>query len=239
MKQCIWPIAILLLSTTAIAQHKTYLSLEFSSGNDIYEITDDGDMLKSVPLWGPVGGVTIRQELSRKWFVEAGALVKAYQEGFGFEGDSYSSATSDDNTWLIPLRIGYNINVVKKRLFLVPTAGYTLGIAPPYGVGVSQRLHDNASSLHVVYQYTDYEYLSKYISLIQGALALEYTFADAWIVSLNTGYYKGLNKFTEIDITYSVDNGPETNGKAVSYGDFWYVGVGVKYSVSNLWQKNK
>src|SRR5690349_9419936 len=96
---------IICLLNSVYGQNKTYLGFEFSGANDLYKITDNGDYLKSITLDNGLGGFTIRQELSRSIFVEAGLLMKYYQEGFGFKTIPYYGAGSDDPSWIIPVRI--------------------------------------------------------------------------------------------------------------------------------------
>lgn len=54
---------IFYLITSAIGQGKTYFGLEFSVGNDLYKLSDNGDYLTTVPLVDAQGGITIRKEI--------------------------------------------------------------------------------------------------------------------------------------------------------------------------------
>jgi hypothetical protein len=52
----------------ALGQGKTYFGIEFSSANDIYKITDNGNYLMNVPLGNAAGGFHVRQELNKNLF---------------------------------------------------------------------------------------------------------------------------------------------------------------------------
>lgn len=226
------------LLNLASGQIKTYVGFEFSVANDIYKITDNGDYLITVPLINGQGGVNIRQELNKSLFIEAGVLMKYYQEGFGFKTIPYYSSSSSDPSWLIPVRSGLSFNLYKRKIYLIPIVGYTLGINPPYGYGLGYG-KQTSSTTTINYSYTENPNVSRYFSLLQAGIGFEITLFRTMLFSISSNYYKGFNNTTHLDINYTVNNSNQTTGTAISKGDFWCVSTGIKYPISNFWTMKK
>lgn len=220
----------------ALGQNKTYFGLEFSVANDIYKIRDNGDYLISVPLVDAQGGFNIRQELRRNLFVETGLILKYYWEGFGFKTIPSYSTSSSDPSWIIPLRLGINLNLYKSKIFLVPIVGYALGVNPPFGYGFGYG-RQTSSNTTIFYSYTENPDVSRYFSLLQTGIAVEFKLFQTLLCPISINYYGGFNKATHLDINYTVNNGNETTGTAISKGEFWCVSTGIKYPISNFWRR--
>jgi len=231
--------AIVYLSTGAHAQNKTYFGIEFSVGNDLWEIDDQGGYLVTVPLIDAQGSIHLRQEVNRNIFVEAGVLLKQYWQGFGFKTIPYYGATTSDPSWLLPVRIGVNVNVYKKKIYLVPVVGYTHGINSPYGPFPSSPGYgtQRSSTIVVNYDYTEYPRSWRHFSLLQRGIGLEVKVFRGSVVSLCYNHYHGLDRVVELAIRYDVNNSPPMTGTAISKGEFWNVALGLKYPISNFWQR--
>jgi hypothetical protein len=230
--------AIIFFINSATGQSKTYFGLEFSIFNDIYKIEDQGNALKTVPLTDAQGGINIRQEIKRKIFLEAGVIFKQYWEGFGFRTIPSYSASTDDPSWLIPVRIGANLNIYKEQLYLVPVIGYTYGINPPYGGG-GGRGRAQAGTLMISYNYTNAPDSYRYFPLLQTGIGFEFPVLKTFLVSISSSYYSGFKQVTRLDITYTVNGSDPIMATATSKGEFWCGTLGVKYPISNLWVKKE
>jgi len=227
-------IIIICFLNSTLGQNKTYFGLEFSVANDIYKITDNGDYLINVPLVDGQGGFNLRHEINRNIFVETGLILKYYWQGFGFKTIPYYGSSSSDPSWIIPIRLGLNFNLYKKKIYLVPVLGYSLGINPPFGYG-SGRGKQTSSTTTITYNYTENPDVTRYFSLLQIGIGLEFKLFKTILFSISTNYYSGFKKTTYLDINYTVNNSNQTTGTAISKGEFWCVTTGLKYPISNFW----
>lgn len=215
-------------------QNKTYFGLEFSVANDIYKITDNGDYLINVPLVNAIGGFNVRQEINKCIFVETGLMLKYYWQGFGFKTIPYYGSSSGDPSWIIPLRFGYNFNLYRAKIYLVPVLGYSLGINPAFGYG-SGRGNQTSSTITITYNYTENPNVARYFPLLQTGIGFECKLFKTLLFSISTNYYSGFKNTSHLDINYTVDNSNQSTGTAISKGQFWSVSTGLKYPISNLW----
>ena len=229
---------IIYLLNSSYGQNKTYFGVEFSVANDIYEITDNGNYLMTIPLIDGQGGFNLRQEINRALFVEAGLILKYYWEGFGFKTIPYYGSTSSDPSWIIPVRFGLNLNLYNDKIYLVPVVGYSFGINPSYGYGLGYGKQVSGTTV-INYYYTENPDVSRYFSLLQTGFGFEFLLFKTLVFSISTNYYKGFNKTTQLDINYTVNNSTQTTGTANSEGEFWCVSTGLKYPISNFWTMKK
>jgi hypothetical protein len=229
---------VIYLLNSACGQSKTYFGLEFSVASDIYKITDTGDYLMTIPLVNAQGGFNIRQEVTRSIFVEAGLTVKDNWEGFGFKTIPYYGAGGGELLLIIPVRFGLNLNLYKGKICLVPVVGYSFGINHPFGYGGGYG-NQTSGSTSIDYYYMENPDVSRYFSLVQTGIGFEFTLFKTLLFSVSTNYYKGFNKTTHLDITYTVNNSSPMTGTAITTGEFWCVSTGLKYPISNLWTTKK
>jgi hypothetical protein len=232
------PSAKTLFLNSAPGQNKTYFGLEFSVANDIYKITDNGDYLINVPLVNAIGGFNLRQEINRYIFVETGLILKYYWQGFGFKTIPYYGSSSSDPSWIIPVRLGFNFNLYKAKIYLVPVLGYSQGINPSFGYG-SGSGKQTSSTTTITYNYTENPDVSRYFPLLQTGIGFEFKLFKTLLFSISTNYYSGFKNTTHLDINYTVNNSNQTTGTAISKGQFWCVSTGLKYPISNFWTMKK
>ncbi len=229
-------LVILYASGSATAQNKTYFGFEFAVSNDLFKITDSGDHLISVPLYNVIGGFNLRQEINKHIFIETGVILKPYQQGFGFKTIPYYTSTSSESSWLIPLRFGLNVNLHKEKMYLVPIIGYTFGINPQSGISGHGTAISSTTTIN--YNYTGSSYSSPHFSLLQTGVGFEFKISNTLLFAISGNYYIGFNKITQLDIIYSVNNDAPVSGTAVSKGEFWCVSTGLKYPISNFWNRD-
>lgn len=228
------------MTTHVIGQNKTYFGMEAAINHDIYEITDNGNNLKSIPLITELWGFNLRQDI-HNIFLETGLIRKYYDQGFGFHSmDGYGSTNAID-AWIIPLRLGTKINIYKDEIYFVPIIGYSFCINSDYGsyeYGYGSGFQKSGSD-SISYNYSDNVSLTKSFSLLQTGLGFEFKVFKTAILSVSTNYFTGFKKTVELDINYKTNNSATTAGKAVSKGEFWSFGVGLKYPISDFWIKKK
>jgi hypothetical protein len=222
------------LLNPASGQNKTYFGIEFLAANDLFTITDNGDYLMPVPLINGQIGLQVRQEINRIIFIESGVILKHYWQGFAFKTIPYYSSSSSDPSWIIPLRFGLTLNLHKEKIFFIPVVGYSFGINPPFGYGLGYGTQ-TSNTTTIDYNYTENPDVSRYFSLVQTGVGLEFKLFKTLRLSTTANYYSGFNKITQLDIQYTVNNAGPVTGKAISHGTFWGIGAGLKYPISNFW----
>ncbi len=232
-------LALAFLLTTASAQKNTYIGGEGAVSHDVYEIIDNGNLLKKVPLLTGYFGFNIRQDLSSTVFVETGLLRKYYDEGIGFKTSPGYSSGNEISGWFIPLRLGTRINLRKQKVHLVPVIGYTLGINSDYGYG------DGGSAGSEIYKqdtisYRNYAKLSlrRTFPLLQTGMGVEFILLRTALVSLAANYYTGFTNLIEQDIEYT-HNSTTYTAKGLSKGEIASFGVAVKYPINHLWSSKR
>jgi hypothetical protein len=191
-----------------------------------------------VPLVNAIGGFNLRQEINRYIFVETGLILKYYWQGFGFKTIPYYGSSSSDPSWIIPVRLGFNFNLYKAKIYLVPVLGYSQGINPSFGYG-SGSGKQTSSTTTITYNYTENPDVSRYFPLLQTGIGFEFKLFKTLLFSISTNYYSGFKNTTHLDINYTVNNSNQTTGTAISKGQFWCVSTGLKYPISNFWTMKK
>lgn len=237
MKYIVISLVVILCAPTDVSsQNRTYFGVEAGIGNDIFKITDSDDYLKTIPLPSGQWGLNLRHEIGRRFFVESGVIIRYYSEGFGFKTIPTEGSSSDDASFLIPIRFGFNVNLFKDKIRFVPVIGYTFGIDTPYGYGVGYGTSESSTTV-INYSYTENPNSSRYFSLLQGGVSLEFLLFKTVLFSVSTSYYFGFNTITRLDINYTINNSSVMTGTATNKGEFFYVGAGLKYPISNFWIK--
>ena len=240
IKTIITPV-LLLFTLSSFAQNRTYLGIEAGPKFEVYDHVDNGEALYTKPFFfSPVFGVTVGQEINNIFTVETGFFVNEYGESYRIRGDIGWTSVSGIIAYQIPLRLKARLDLIKDRLSLVSTIGYTLAINNDYGYD-AYGSSLSTSSLPGFNQRTETVDTSRYLKntygMLETGLALEYEFKNALSLYLSANYLRGFSRVTEIDVRYRIDNGPEQTGTVFSNGDYYSVVMGVRYPISNLWMK--
>jgi Outer membrane protein beta-barrel domain len=233
----------LLLCFVVFSQKKTFIGVEGNLANDRLSIEDNGGQLQHVPLLAPLVGVTVRQDLSQHFFTEIGFFYKPYDEGIGFkvEDNGYETGTGFDS-WIVPFRLGTYIKTHNKKIRLTPVIGYSIcknqdyGYDSVYAPGTGSWDYTITRSDSVAYSYS-VTYNNKTFSLLQIGLGIEIKLLKTLNLNFSANYYFGLNPVYEQDVLYRINGSPNQSAKMTSNGQFWSVGVGLQYPISNLWVK--
>lgn len=218
----------------ATAQKGAYIGGEAAVNHDVYEIIDDGTLLKKVPVISGYFGISIRQDLSSTVFVETGLLRKYYYEGVGFKNSPAYATSNEISGWFIPLRLGTRINLLKQKVQIVPVVGYTLGINSDYGYG------DGGSGGAITYRKDTISYgvnsnlnLRRTFPLLQTGIGIEFFLLRNTLVSIAANYYTGFKNLIEQDIKYT-HNSTNYSAKGLSKGEFLSFGISIKYAINNM-----
>ncbi len=236
---------IILLPFVSYGQNSTYLGVEIGPKFEVYQSTDNGNGLYTKPFFfSPIYGLIIGQEINNTFTLETGFFVNNYGESYRIEGENFGySASNALVAYQIPLRLKARQNLLKNKLSLVTTVGYTFAINGDYGsIGSGSSL---SSSIHSANNdITRTEYISTYslkksYGLIEAGLALDYKFKSSVRLYLAANYLAGLSRVVETDVKYWINDGPKQTGTVFSNGDYYSIIIGLKYPVSELWTKKK
>jgi hypothetical protein len=234
---------LVLLPFVSFSQNSTYLGIEIGPKFEVYQSTDNGNGLYTKPFFfSPIYGLTIGQEITNTFTLETGFSVNNYGESYRIEGEDFGySASNALIAYQIPLRLKARMKLLKDKLSLVTTVGYTFAINGNYGSSGSGYSFSSSTSP----QYNDStraEYVSNYslkktYGLIEAGLALDYKFKNSLRLYLSANYLTGLSRVVETDVKYWINDGPEQTGTVISNGNYQSIIIGMKFPVSNLWAK--
>lgn len=232
MKQLVLSLAVMICAHNAAqSQNKTYLGLELSLFRDLNKINDNGNYLIALPSMELQGGITIRQEIRKRIFVESGVILRPYSTAIGFKPIPVSFVGTDGISFLIPIRLGLNINVYKEKIFLVPVAGYSFSANRASRFGKDAGTQESSTTV-ITYTSLDNPNVSRNASLLQMGLGVDFPVFDAFRFTLSYNYYKGYTSIWETEINYSVNNSTASNAQVSSKGDFWCLSAGLRYPLN-------
>lgn len=233
---------LILLPIVAIGQNKTYLGFEIGPKFEIYQYEDNGDALYTRPFFfSPVYGLTLGQELNKTLSLETGFYINDYGESYRIEGDWGYSSSNAFLAYQIPLRLKARLDLVRERLSLAGTVGYTLGFNNDFGSAGAGAAF-SASSNGEYNDSTRTQHISNYsfnrvFGLIETGVALDYTMKNSLSLYLSANYLAGLNRMVELDVSYWINDEPEQTATVYSNGNYYSIVFGVRYPISNLWTR--
>jgi len=240
-KAALTTLTLSFLLTTVFAQKNIYIGIEAAVTHDIYEIIDnDGMLLKKGPIITGYFGFNARKDFGSNAFVETGLLRKYYNEGVGFKVfSSYSSGTAI-SCWLVPVRLGAKINIIKTKLHLIPVIGYTFCINSDYGYGNGGIGGFSLNSTDTIYHSTHSNFsLRRNYSLLQTGLGLEFNIFRTVLISVTANYYTGFTNVIEQDINYTHNSSPSYTAVGLSKGEMVGLGVAFKYPINYFFRHSK
>lgn len=243
MKEFLTTTAIILLSLTLFGQRDTYFGIEVARTNDIYEFTDEGNTIIPIPLKTGLWGITIRQEINNWFSIESGLIRKYYNEGFGFEPpspDIGSIGFSSDamNVWQIPLRLKTQLNIYKNKIFFATNIGFHYCLNSDYGkyswgeASFSYQTDTISTNLSSTS-------LAKSFFLLETGGGFEFKLFEKFLLAVSFNYMTGFKKALQLDFDYTVNTEITGNAYAHSKGEYWRLGLGLQYKISDIWTKKK
>ena len=234
---------LLLLPCVVVGQNRTYVGVETGPKFELYQYQDNGDGLYTQPFFfSPIIGLTIGQELNRLFTLETGFTLNNYGESYRIRGIGPFNVIGASNAILafqIPLRLKARIPVIKERISVVPSLGYTLAINDDYNssgrsgsfsTNPDPQFNDSTRTSAV----STYSFQKTY-GLLETALAVEYQYPNEVILYLAGSYLRGFNKVVELDVSYRINDQPEQTGRVFSNGDYFSVVFGIRIPISRAW----
>jgi hypothetical protein len=243
MKKSILTVTVFLFTlSSGFSQNSTFIGGEFALTGDIYDFNDPCGLITTTPLITGSWGITVGREINRNFLVETGLIRKYYDSGFGYNNMSFAAGSSSNafNSWQIPLRLKAKLNLIKNRFFLTTTIGYHFSINSDYGYGGGVGGDGFISgSDTVIVSYTVNDSLAKTFSLLETGIGFEFAVTDGFIISLSSSYYTGFNKVYQMDMTTEGGGCSPDNAFGISKGSYWAVSLGIKYAISNFWNRKQ
>ncbi len=243
MIKSVFVFLLVLLPLISFGQNKTYVGVEIGPKFEMYKYIDNGDGLYTKPFfYSPIYGLTLGQELSKSFILETGIYINDYGQSFRIKGDNGYSTSNGLLAYQIPLRLKTRVNLLKERLFMVTTIGYTFAFNNGYGSSGSGYSYTNSPEFESYNYSTRTEQVSDYslrktYGLIETGLSLEFQLKNSMAFYISSNYLKGFNRVVEIDVNYWINDEPEQTGVVFSNGDYFNVLAGVRYPISNFWAK--
>lgn len=232
MKQLFVTLAVLIFGLSCTqAQNKTYLGLEFSLFRDLSKINDDGNYLIALPSMDPQGGITIHQDIKQRFFIESGLIFRPYSTAIAFKPFPVSFVGTEGMSLLVPIRFGWNINIYREKLYLVPVFGYTFSANKISRFGKDAGTQESSTTV-ITYTLVDNPNGSNNSSLLQMGFGFDFPLFNLFRLTLGYNYYKGYKQIWATDINYSVNNSTPRNAQVSSEGDFWCLSAGLKYPLN-------
>lgn len=228
------------LTLSSFGQNKTYLGASSALCFDIYNYTDNGHNLRTVPVAEATWGFNFRQEFSKNQFFETGLVRNYYDQGFGFinlndNGNGMGQSRAVD-FWSVPLLLGNKFNLYKEKVHLVPIFGasYNKNLRYNTSLGI-QSGSARTGNDSVSYYATIDTRLSRHFTLLQSGIGLEFKILKTAIFSLNTSYSTGFKEIVQININYKTNNAAEpVFGKIFSNGESLSIGADLKLPFSGF-----
>ncbi len=224
----------LITNGSVLGQLNTYIGIEVARTIDLYKIEEDSNSLMAVRLINPIGGINIRQEISKKFFFEVGVIRKDYMQGFSFVNINGYVYYPSFKSWLVPVKLGYRI-ALPKQFFITTNAGFTLSLNSDYPNRVINSWARSTPNYYQ-YSYTRNAAVPRSFFLMQPSIGIERKFFNVLLISIYGTRSFGFNDINQLDISYTVNNSTPITGKAISNGGFSSYGISIKYPISNFWQ---
>ena len=232
---------LLLLPGVLVAQNRTYVGVETGPKFELYQYEDNGDGLYTNPFFfSPIIGLTIGQELNQVFTLETGFSLNNYGESYRIRGEGLGFVSSNAIlAFQIPLRVKARIPIIKEKISVVPSIGYTFAINNDYGssgsggsfiLNFDPQFNDSTRTSEV----SNYS-LRKTYGLLETALAVEYQYPNEVVLYLAGSYLRGFNRIVELDVTYRINDQPEQTGTVFSNGDYFGVVFGIRIPISKAW----
>lgn len=220
----------LMISIASLAQNTTHIGAEVAYSADFFKINDPAGRVTQPDINSALWGVTIRRTFKKQVFLETGVYARAYKVGLAFDHD-FGSGGTDRTGYLVPLRAGIRLPLLKGALALCPVAGFTFGVTDEgYGGKVDgARQWEGVETIR--YEYT-VQYPSQVFSLFQAGLGIDMRLGSKTLLNLSTNYYGGISKIMKQHIEYQPGVGMSYKATQHTNGGFYTVGIGFKYEVN-------
>lgn len=213
---------------------KTEIGVHYGRAYFQYKHIDDGTGLRKAnnSNYHFISGFDLKRNIGTQLFLETGLQFTMYEQYFSTR-KYWGAHESAYPVIHIPLTIGYQTN---KRLKLITSAGFILGIAPDQYIGeFRSRFVDLQTMTYdsITRGYTRRDYGSLF-PLININLGAGYSINPNWVIEIRGSFAKGFKRITEFDIYYNDGSGSnDQHAMQWGNGDFLSLSLGIKYRIKN------
>lgn len=237
MKSFILFLIIMLAPLINNAQHQTTIGADFGVIFPKFELYDLGGKLKNGNLPSEIYGFNISQGIYKNLSLEAGYNYFTIYGGPNFKFSYGSGGGNILDVYQFPLSLKYNFPIVKNKI----TGDVNFGIINcinasynSYGQGSMTYISAGDTGKAKYFERVDFH---RYFPMIEAGLGFNFRLFEDLYFSLNTSYQKGFLKVIEEEIYYQYNSQPVQLAWQISRGNNFQVLLGLKYPVSNVWQK--
>ena len=217
-----------IFTVSSYSQYRFEIGGEGGPSSDFYKIVDSGNNLETIPCASGFGGVIVRLNSKKKYFVEMGVLAKEYTIGLKLSQQSSYLTNNHFEILFVPLRFGYPL-ALSRKLSFTPHAGITPVIKTfKEGGSLNSNVETNSTG-SLKYEYTSRAMNKNLFMLINGGAAVEWKFWRQLKFAAGINYYKGLTEVSVADVKYQINSEPEKSGQLVSEGSFLAYTFGIRY----------
>ena len=132
------------------------------------------------------------------------------------------------------------MDLYKDKLSVNTTVGYTLAINNSYGSSGFSEFTEELENGDVISgeDLATYNFRKTY-NLIETGVGVEYKLKNAISLYLAMNYLTGFKRVVEVNVAYQVNDKPEQIATVFSNGDYHSLVFGVRYPISNFWNKKE
>lgn len=233
---------LLLCSTSTIAQHKFYIGAEAGAKFERTYILDEGSHLSTnLEMVGGsanadiIYGINISYHVNDHLQIGSGLLNISLSDRWALTSDSYGTGHGGSGLrgWEIPLEARIPLNLVKKKLFMVPFISTSTIIMPKR----SER-GGRGDSGDIIYEY-ETTVIKRVGGLIGGGIKVELKTAKCTYITLSASYHKGFSRIYQLDIDYEAGNSGPLHGTIHTNGGMFYSAIGVGFPISGIPHKHE
>ena len=230
-------LVVALMTWDDSSAQKSYFSFEGGVTKDIFDFQDSGGGITKIVSPQAVFGPRFRHVFKDRYFMQIAVLKKVYNFDYRFNPPARVEGGTSIYALIVPAEIGLNLNLFNRKLFIVPSVGYSFCTNIDYNdMGGIYEVDLRSRGKDVVFQHNESTDLPHFYSLIQAGLAAEYHFGKNFIASIMVNRYTGFNQILRYDVDYAA-YGNVGRATATAKGAFVSLGGSVKYMISALWQE--
>lgn len=234
--------ALLLPQLKLHAQNRMDIGAHFAFNRDISRIIpgDDVVLQKSRFLGFAGGGFWAYQLPNEQSWLEFNVNYFRTWVTVGSDSDFFSKVSSSgEEVATFGLAFRHRIPLFTaangKGLYLSPRAGLELGWVGRPGHGFYISSNTPSGGVEIFYEMPIRDDIFTAFALL-GA-NLEYEFKRGITLYSRMAYHQGFQKIFDETISYTLNNGPQTDLDFFSRGSRWAWEFGLSYPISKLWQK--
>ncbi len=172
----------------------------------------------------------LRKDISQMTSIETGFMERGYMITLGVAGNNYVSFGASE-AYQIPLKIFFDLNLYKDKIFMYTSFGYLFCIEDNSGSGEVISTGFNTDSIAVAFRYLPG---SKFHSLYTVSTGFRLRIVDELFLQLELGYAFGFEDIMEFEITYYDDSGVLKEISMTDRGRYWFLGIGLSYPLERV-----